>query len=220
MPEISILVPAYNEAESLDQLHHEIANVARVNGNDVEIIFVDDGSDDDSWEVMSRLAAADSRVKCIRFRKNFGKASALQAGIEIATGRYVVTMDADLQDDPAELPNLLAQLNKGADIVSGWKRTRRDPLNKRLPSKLFNWLVSWLSGVRLHDHNCGLKIYRREVFDDFVLYGERHRFIPVLASARGWRVSEMEVNHRPRLHGRSKYDWRPSAQGLFGSDYH
>lgn len=214
MADISILVPVYNEAESLEQLCQEISDVARAGGYDQEIIFVDDGSDDGSWDVMSRLAASDSQIKCLRFRKNFGKASALQAGIDTASGRFVMTMDADLQDDPAELPNFLALIEQGYDVVSGWKKTRRDPLSKRLPSKLFNWLVSWLSSVNLHDHNCGLKLYRREVFEDFKLYGERHRFIPVLAAARGWKVAEMPVNHRPRLHGHSKYNWRRLPKGF------
>jgi dolichol-phosphate mannosyltransferase len=171
----------------------------------VETIFIDDGSDDGSWSVIEELARADSRVLGIRFRRNFGKAAALAAGFEAAQGEVVVTMDADLQDDPAELPQMLARLGDGLDVVSGWKQVRRDPWHKRWPSKLFNWLVGKLMGVELHDHNCGFKCYRRDVILEVRLYGELHRFVPVLAAARGFRVGEVAVNHRPRRHGRSKY---------------
>ena len=214
LADISILIPVYDEQDSLDQLHREVSDVARKGNFDLEMIFIDDGSSDSSWSVLTKLAELDKRVKCIRLRRNFGKASALQAGIDISTGRLIMTMDADLQDDPAELPAMMALLDEGFDLVSGWKKNRKDPLDKRLPSKGFNWLVSWLSGVRLHDHNCGLKLYRREIFDDVKLYGERHRFIPVLAATSGWKVTEMVVNHRPRIHGVSKYNWRRLPKGF------
>ena len=214
MPDITILVPVLNEVDSLEQLHQEICEVAVVHDYDIEIIFVDDGSDDGSWYVMNKIARDDARVQCIKFRTNFGKAAAIQAGVEAATGEYVVTMDGDLQDDPAEIPNLLSCLEDGYDVVSGWKKKRNDPVTKRWPSKVFNWMVSYLSGVKLHDHNCGLKMYRREIFDDFKLYGERHRFIPVLAASKGWKVTEAVVNHRARTNGVSKYNWRRLPKGF------
>lgn len=213
-PKITVLIPVLNEVDSLEQLHQEIDSVAQANGLDVEIVMVDDGSNDGTWYLMNKLARDDSRVQCIKFRKNFGKAAAIQAGVEIATGEFIVTMDGDLQDDPAEIPSLLNTIEDGYDVVSGWKKIRNDPITKRWPSKVFNWLVSCLSGVKLHDHNCGLKIYRRELFDDFKLYGERHRFIPVLAASKGWRVGEAVVNHRPRTSGVSKYNWRRLPKGF------
>ena len=214
LPEITVLIPALNEVDSLEQLHQEICEVAASSELDIEIIFVDDGSDDGSWYVMNKIARDDSRVQCIKFRKNFGKAAAIQAGVEAATGEYVVTMDGDLQDDPAEIPNLFRCLQDGFDVVSGWKKKRNDPITKRWPSKVFNAMVSYLSGVKLHDHNCGLKMYRREIFDDFKLYGERHRFIPVLAASKGWKVTEAVVNHRARTNGVSKYNWRRLPKGF------
>ena len=186
-------------------LHGEIRAVAREQGYDVEVIFVDDGSSDPSWEVIGQLAATDEKVRGIRFRRNFGKAAALDAGFRAARGETIVTLDADLQDDPREIPKLLEKMNQGCDVVSGWKQTRHDPWHKVLPSRVFNALVGWMTGVRLHDHNCGMKCYRREVFDEVRLYGELHRFVPVLAAARGFRVGEVVVNHRPRKFGRSKY---------------
>ena len=160
--------------------------------------------------LIRELAGIDDRVLGIRFRRNFGKAAALAAGFDAADGDLVVTIDADLHDDPGEIPKLLAKLNEeNLDVVSGWKMVRRDPWHKRWPSKVFNWLVGRLTGVRLHDHNCGFKCYRREIFHEVRLYGELHRFVPVLAAARGWRVGELVVNHRPRQFGRSKYGlWR------------
>jgi dolichol-phosphate mannosyltransferase len=211
---ISVVVPVYNEVDSLEALHQEICDVAARHDLQLEIIFVDDGSDDGSWYVMNKIARDDPRVQCLKFRRNFGKAAAIQAAVDVATGDYVVTMDGDLQDDPAEIPNLLDALENGFDVVSGWKKDRKDPRTKRWPSRVFNWLVSWLSGVKLHDHNCGLKMYRREVFQDLKLYGERHRFIPVLAAAKGWKVTEVAVNHRPRTNGVSKYNWRRLPKGF------
>ena len=154
---------------------------------------------------IEQLAAADPRVRGIRFRRNFGKAAALSAGFDAARGELVVTLDADLQDDPREIPRFLAEIDKGLDCVSGWKQVRHDPWHKVGPSRVFNWLVGVLTGVKLHDHNCGFKCYRREIFDEVRLYGELHRFVPVLAAARGWKVGEIVVNHRARKFGRSKY---------------
>ena len=205
MPKLSLVIPVFNEVDSLATLYDEIKSVAKVNEFEYEVIFVDDGSTDGSWEVMTRIAEAEKPVRALRFRKNFGKAAALRAGIDQSVGELIVTMDADLQDDPHEIPKFLEKLGVDYDCISGWKKVRHDPWSKTLPSKCFNWLVGWLTGVRLHDHNCGFKIYRREIFDEVKLYGEMHRFVPVLASARGYRVSEVVVNHRARTHGKSKY---------------
>lgn len=202
---LSAVIPVYNEAESLAALHGELVQVADEQGYDLEILFVDDGSKDDSWARIEQLAAKDPRVRGIRFRRNFGKAAALSAGFEAACGEIVCTLDADLQDDPREIPRFLTEMNSGLDVVSGWKQVRHDPWHKVGPSRVFNWLVGWLTGVKLHDHNCGFKCYRREIFDEVRLYGELHRFVPVLAAARGWKVGEIAVNHRPRQFGQSKY---------------
>ncbi|MFM7071529.1 MAG: glycosyltransferase family 2 protein [Planctomycetota bacterium] len=211
---ISLVIPVYNERESLAKLHAELSEVAATERLSVEFIFVDDGSTDGSWEAIRALAAADARVGAVRFRRNFGKAAALRAGFDAARGQFVATLDADLQDDPRELPRFRAAIDAGADLVSGWKQVRHDPVDKVLPSRIFNWLVSRLSGVWLHDHNCGYKMYRREVLEDLPLYGEMHRFIPVLAAARGWRVDELTVHHRRREFGRSKYGFSRNIKGF------
>jgi len=182
MPKLSFVIPAYNEQDSLLQLHQEIVSVAADNSYDFEIVFVDDGSTDDTWKIIESLSAANENVKAIMLRGNYGKAAALRAGAKMSTGDFIITMDADLQDDPAEVPKMLAALTDDYDLVSGWKEVRNDPVNKTMPSKVFNWLVGLLTGVRLHDHNCGFKLYRREIFDEVKLYGEMHRFVPVLAA--------------------------------------
>ena len=205
MPSLSAVIPVYCEADSLAALHAELAEVAGEQGYDLEIIFIDDGSSDDSWPVIQRLAGEDPRVHGIRFRRNFGKAAALSAGFEEASGEFVFTLDADLQDDPREIPRFLAAMTEDLDVISGWKKVRHDPWHKVLPSRVFNWLVGWLTGVKLHDHNCGFKCYRREVLEEVRIYGELHRFIPVLAAARGFRAGEIVVEHRARKFGRSKY---------------
>jgi len=206
---LSTVIPVYNEVESLAELHAELDEVAKQHGYQLDIVFVDDGSSDGSWEVIRQLAAADPRVRGIRFRRNFGKAAALSAGFEAAQGDLVMTLDADLQDDPHEIPQFLAEMDQDLDVVSGWKKVRHDPWHKVGPSRVFNAMVSWLTGVRLHDHNCGFKCYRRAIFDEVRLYGELHRFVPVLAAARGWKVGEIVVNHRRRKFGQSKYGvWR------------
>jgi glycosyltransferase involved in cell wall biosynthesis len=204
---ISAVIPVYNEAESLRTLHSEIdAACARHGLQLVEIVFIDDGSRDASWDIIRQLAQEDPRVKAIRFRRNFGKAAALMAGFGAATADIIFTLDADLQDDPAEMPRFLAQLDNDAlDVVSGWKQTRHDPWHKVGPSRIFNAMVSTLTGCKLHDHNCGFKAYRRAVLDEVGIYGELHRFVPVLAHARGFKVGEIIVNHRARQFGRSKY---------------
>lgn len=219
--DLSVVVPAMNEQDSVVRLHARVTDVCRSNNYSVEIIFIDDGSSDATWQRMSELARSESaesgpasRTLAIRLRRNFGKAAALSAGFAVARGRVVLTMDADLQDDPDEIPRFLTAIEDGHDVVSGWKRVRHDPWHKVLPSRVFNAMVSGLTGVRLHDHNCGFKAYRREVLQEVDLYGERHRFIPVLASARGWRVGEIEVLHHPREHGQSKYGWSRIGKGF------
>jgi glycosyltransferase involved in cell wall biosynthesis len=211
---LSIVVPVLNEADSLHELHRQIAAVASEQRLDVEIIFVDDGSRDGSWRVIQDLAAHDQRVSGIRFRRNFGKAAALTSGLAAARGDLMLMMDADLQDDPAEIPRLLARLDEGFDVVNGWKQRRLDPWHKVYPSKVFNWLVGALTGLKLHDHNCGLKLFRADVAREIRIYGEMHRFIAVLADARGFRVTELPVNHRPRQHGQSKYGIRRFMRGF------
>ena len=212
---ISVVIPLYNEADSLETLHAELARVfGAVVKTPAEFVFVDDGSHDASWEVVRRLGTRDPRIRAIRFRRNFGKAAALTAGFQTVAGDIVFTLDGDLQDDPAEIPRFLQKLDEGLDVVSGWKRRRYDPWHKVYPSRVFNWLVSALTGCRLHDHNCGFKVYRRAVLDEVGIYGELHRFVPVLAHARGFRVGEIEVNHRARRFGTSKYGVGRFIKGL------
>ena len=203
--QISVVIPLFNEQDSLAELHAELVESASSNELDLEMIFVDDGSTDESWPIIEQICENDSRVKAVQFRRNFGKAAAIKAGVEHCSSDIVVTIDADLQDDPGELPKLLEQLDAGWDVVSGWKIDRKDPLNKRFPSKVFNWLVGLITRVKLKDHNCGFKAYRREVFDEVNLYGEMHRFVPVLAASRGFKVTEVAVHHRKRKHGKTKY---------------
>ena len=202
---ISFVIPALNEEDSIEQLHSEILEVCEKNGLEFEIVFVDDGSTDQTWPKIQQLCSNHYSTHAIRFRQNFGKASALRAGAIETKNPLIVTMDADLQDDPTEVPRLLEKLGEGFDVVSGWKQVRNDPLGKTFPSKVFNKLVSWVTGVKLQDHNCGFKIYRREVFDEVKLYGEMHRFVPVLAASRGFKIAQVPVNHRARQHGVSKY---------------
>ena len=212
---ISVVIPLHNESESLRTLHAELAGKFEENAHGTaEFIFVDDGSKDDSWDVLRSLSAQDPRVRAIRFRRNFGKSAALTAGFESANGEIIFTLDGDLQDDPAEIPKFLAKLDDGFDVVSGWKRRRYDPWHKVYPSRVFNAMVSRLTGCRLHDHNCGFKAYRRLVLDEIGIYGELHRFIPVLAHARGFQVGEIEVNHRTRKFGSSHYGIARFVKGL------
>ncbi len=198
---LSIVIPLMNEEGSLSQLHQEITKVLSELDSSYEIIFVDDGSTDKSLEIISDLHVKDEHVEVIQFRRNFGKAAGLQAGFDIAKGDVIITMDADLQDDPKEIPRFLEKLEEGYDIVSGWKENRLDPVDKTLPSKLFNWATRKISGLELRDFNCGFKAYRREVFEYVSLYGELHRYIPVLAYWKGFKVAEIAVEHRAREHG-------------------
>lgn len=210
-PKLSIVVPVYNEVENVEPLYGEIAAAAGPLECRAEVIFVDDGSTDGTTERLRGLHAEHEgdggplRLKVVRLRRNFGKSSALAAGFEVARGSVVITMDGDLQDDPKELPRFLEKLDEGFDLVCGWKRKRRDPWTKVIPSRLFNAVVSLLTGIRIHDFNCGFKAYRRELVSELSLYGGLHRFVPVLAHAKGFRAGEIEVEHRPRTHGRSKY---------------
>jgi glycosyltransferase involved in cell wall biosynthesis len=212
---ISVVVPLLNEEHSLAALYHELSAVLDPREEPWEVVFVDDGSTDGSLAVLTRLHDESTNVVVVHLRRNFGKAAALQAGFLEARGDVVVTLDADLQDDPAEIPRLLAKLDEGFDLVSGWKARRNDPWTRRLLSKIFNRATAIVSGVRLHDVNCGLKAYRAEVLRGMRLYGELHRFIPILASYRGFRVAEIAVNHRPREHGKSRYGLSRYLRGLF-----
>jgi len=204
-PRITVLIPAWNEAESIPVLHREIVAALEALGQSWEVLYVDDGSRDGTDQAIAALAAADPRVRGVSLRRNFGKSAALATGFELARGEWVVTMDADLQDDPAELERLVGQLESGYDLVSGWKQSRKDPITKTVPSRLFNAVTSWAAGIRLHDFNCGFKIYRREVTQAIEVYGEFHRFLPALAHWAGFRVGEVPVRHRARRYGKSKF---------------
>jgi glycosyltransferase involved in cell wall biosynthesis len=202
---ISVVVPVHDEERSVEPLYEELRAALDPLDRRWEAVFVDDGSTDASFAALTRLYASSDNVAVVRLRRNFGKAAALAAGFRHAQGDVVVTIDADLQDDPAEIPRLLAKLDEGFDLVSGWKAQRRDPLTRRVPSRVFNRVVGRVSGLRLHDLNCGLKAYRANVVRTLRIYGELHRFLPVLAHDRGYRVAELPVNHRPRPHGKSRY---------------
>jgi glycosyltransferase involved in cell wall biosynthesis len=210
-----MVIPLFNEKESLPELYQGIVQELSSHSGDLEIIFVDDGSTDGSFSTLKRLQNRDPRIRIIRFRRNFGKSAALAAGFRHARGEVIVTMDADLQDLPQEVGKLLAQLEQGFDLVSGWKVKRQDPWRKRVASRIFNFVTALLTGVPLHDLNCGLKAYRREVIREVKVYGEMHRFIPVLASYRGFRIGEVPVDHAPRAYGRSKYGAGRFLGGFF-----
>ncbi|MFN2467730.1 MAG: glycosyltransferase family 2 protein [Gaiellaceae bacterium] len=211
---ISVVVPIRNEARSVALLHDELRAALEPLGRPWEVVFVDDGSTDGSFGALTRLHAAEPNVRVVRLRRNFGKSAALAAGFAQAEGEVVITIDGDGQDDPAEIPRLLAKLDEGFDLVSGWKARRRDPLHRRVLSRLFNRVTSLMSGIRLRDMNCGLKAYRAEVVRGLRIYGELHRFIPVLAHYRGYRIAELPVNHRPREHGRSRYGLERYLRGF------
>lgn len=203
---LSVVIPVFNEAESLAQLHGEVRAALESLGRPWELIFVNDGSTDGSAAVLAGLAEHDERVVVVQLRRNFGQTAALTAGIDHCRGDVIVPLDADLQNDPADIPRLTEKLEEGYDVVSGWRIRRQDSwLTRVLPSRAANWLISVISGVRLNDYGCTLKAYRREVIDGVRLYGEMHRLIPVFAAMQGGRIAELQVNHRPRLHGQSKY---------------
>ena len=202
---VSVVVPLLNEQPTIGDLYDELEAGLAEQELDWEVVFVDDGSTDGSYQELVRLHEAHLNVRVVRLRRNFGKAAALAAGVEVASGEIVVTMDADLQDDPAEIPNLIAKLDEGYDVVSGWKCDRQDPFIRRFVSRIYNGATRLATGVKLHDMNCGLKAYRAEVFENVRLYGERHRFVPVLAHHLGFSVTELPVNHRPRMNGHSRF---------------
>jgi len=205
LEKVSVIVPLLNEEESLSELYDAIS-AALAPSFDFEVIFVDDGSKDNSWEVLAKLAKQHKHVTGIQFRRNYGKSYALQKGFEAASGEFVVTIDADLQDDPAEIPGMIQMLREGHDLVSGWKQNRKDPITKTIPSKFFNKITSLVTGIKLHDFNCGLKAYKRNIVERLDLYGEMHRYIPLLAYWDGYRkIGEKKVVHHPRKHGTSKF---------------
>lgn len=211
----TVIIPLFNERESLPEMHRQLTTVLERTFAGHELIFVDDGSTDGSLEALQGLRAGDRRVKIIAFRRNYGKSAALSEGFKAARGDIVITIDADLQDNPEEIPGLVAKLDEGYDLVSGWKLKRKDPITKTLPSKLFNLTTSLVSGIRLHDFNCGLKAYRGEVVKRISIYGELHRFIPVIAGWEGFRVTEKRVTHFERKYGRSKFGARRFLNGMF-----
>lgn len=213
-PRISVVIPALNEAESLPELTKRITET--LDGKETfELIFVDDGSTDESWKVMQRLVEADPRVRAVRLRKNFGKAMGLSAGFSRVRGEIVIMMDADLQDDPAELPKFIEKIEEGYDVVVGWKLKRLDPANRLVLTRIFNGTVRWVTGVKLHDMNCGFKAYRREVVKTIPIYGDLFRYIPVFAAWEGFRVTEVGVLHHPRKHGTSRYGLERILRGFF-----
>ena len=203
---ISVVIPAYNERENVTPLYEKLVEVLKDIGREFEIIFVDDGSTDGTFEVLKNIAEKDRRVKVIKFRRNYGQTAAIYAGFDHAKGDVIVTMDADLQNDPEDIPRLLEKIEEGYDIVSGWRKDRKDPLiTRRVPSRIANWVISKVTGVKLHDYGCTLKAYRSSIAKRYRLYGDMHRFLPALAKRFGAKITEIPVRHHPRLHGRSKY---------------
>ena len=211
---ISVIIPVYNEVESINELYNQLTK-ALEDYIPYEIIFIDDGSSDDSAEIIKKICELNSSTNLIQFQRNYGKSAALAEGFKYANGNYIVTMDADLQDDPSEIKNLVNKLEEGFDLVSGWKKDRKDPLSKRLPSTLFNFVTRLFTGVHIHDFNCGLKIYRKAVVKTLELYGGRHRYIPAMAGQKKFKVTEIIVNHRPRIYGETKYGGSRLFHGLF-----
>jgi glycosyltransferase involved in cell wall biosynthesis len=213
--DLSIIIPILNERDNLPELYHQLTMVLTHLNRTYEIIFVDDGSSDGSVQLCQKLVEANAYVILVELRRHFGKATALQTGFQVARGEVIITMDGDLQDDVKEIPHFLEALEDGLDLVSGWKKNRQDPLSKRLPSRVFNFVTSFMTGIPLRDFNCGFKAYRREVIKSLDLYGELYRYIPVLAHAKGFRVGEIPVDHHPRRYGKSKYSFERFIRGAF-----
>ncbi len=213
-PYLSIVIPAFNEENNILKLADRLIETLEATGHSYEILFIDDGSTDDTFEIIRQLASTSNAIQGIRFRRNFGKSNALATGFEAARGEVVITLDADNQDDPHEIPRFLAKLDEGYDLVSGWKKIRHDPKTRVRASHLFNATIRWLTKVPLHDFNCGFKAYRTEVVKEVPMYGEWHRFIPVLAADLGFKVTEVDVHHQPRTHGRSRYGWERYFRGF------
>ncbi len=211
----SIVVPRYNEEKGLAELYNRIVLTMQSLSDSFEVIFADDGSTDNSFSVLKGLHEKDNRLKVVRFRKNFGKAAALTAGFNKAKGEIIITLDADLQDLPEEIPALLKTMDEGYDLVSGWKSKRKDSFSRRIASRLFNLVTAFYTGVNIHDFNCGFKCYRREVIEELELYGELYRYIPALANWKGFKVGEVKVDHHPRVHGKSKYGSERFLRGFF-----
>jgi glycosyltransferase involved in cell wall biosynthesis len=213
--DLSIIIPLYNEEDSLNELTRQIEEVLKDLDLSCEICFVDDGSTDDSLTRIKHLREQNQKIKILSFRRNYGKSAALSEGFKMASGDIIITIDADLQDDPAEIPNLIRKINEGYDLVSGWKKKRHDPITKTLPSKLFNFITAKVTGIKIHDFNCGLKAYRREVIKEIPVYGSLHRYLPVLAHWKGFAIGEIIVHHQARKYGDTKYGWRRFFDGFF-----
>jgi len=213
--DLSVVIPLYNEEASLPELNKQIVAVLKQTSLSYEICYIDDGSTDTSLQILKDLRRENNHIKILSFRKNYGKSAALSEGFKLAAGDIIITMDADLQDDPVEVPRLIEKINSGFDLVSGWKKKRYDPLNKTIPSKLFNYITSHLTGIKIHDFNCGLKAYRQDVIKEIPVYGTLHRYLPVLAHWKGFAVGELVVNHHPRRYGVTKYGLRRFFDGFF-----
>ncbi len=213
--DISVVIPVFNEEDNIKLLYPELKRVLGSLEKDYEIIFIDDGSTDTTPELLHKICREDRKVKGIIFRRNFGQTAAISAGFDYAKGEVIVTLDADLQNDPKDIPQLIEKIEEGYDVVSGWRAEREDPfLSRRLPSHISNWLTSLFTGVKLHDYGCTLKAYRREIAKDIKLYGEMHRFLPALASWVGASICEVKVGHRPRKYGKSKYNFSRINRGF------
>ena len=215
MKNITIIIPVYNEELSINSLYNELVSIINTNFNEYEVIFIDDGSNDSSFDIINEISSKDSNVIAIKLNRNYGKSDALNEGFKIAKFSYVVTLDADLQDDPNEIIKLVNMLDEGWDCVSGWKKNRKDPLSKTIPSFFFNKFVNFLSGLKLHDLNCGIKAYKKNAIQSLNIYGGLHRYIPLLLFNNGYKVTEHIVNHRPRLHGQTKYGKSRFFHGIF-----